>query len=274
MTALDRSLTVLACPQCGFAVSRVEGSLRCENSHTFDIARQGYAAFTAGGGPHHRGDTALMVTARRAFLEARHYAPIADAISAGCPHSGWCVEVAGGTGYYSSRVLDANLALNGVTIDVSKHAAKSAARAHPRLASLTGDAHSTLPVASNSVQLVLSVFGPRRGNEVARILAPDGEVVVVTPRTSHLVELRELFSLLAIGADKEVRLDSAMEPLVLSERTILDYRVALTKADIVNSIMMGPNAFHHDRAAIQAIASECVGTLPATVSVTVSRYRA
>jgi len=273
MTALDHSLSILACPRCGLAIGRVDGSLRCDRGHTFDIARQGYAAFTAGGGPHHQGDTAPMVAARGDFLRAQHYAPIADAISAGCADAGWCVEVAGGTGYYSARVLEARSALNGVTIDVSKHAAKAAARAHPRLASLTGDAYSTLPVASGSAQLVLSVFGPRRGKEVARILAPGGEVVVVTPRQSHLVELREYFSLLTIGAEKEARLDVAMEPLVLSKRTELEYTAVLTTADVMSSIMMGPNAFHHDRFAIQAMTPASFDALSVTVSVTVSRFR-
>lgn len=274
MTALDRSLAVLRCPQCGETLWSIDASLRCSTGHTFDLARQGYAAFTGGGGPHHRGDSAAMVAARTAFLAAGHYAPIAAAVAAGFTADGWCVELAGGTGYYSAHLLDAGPGLSGVTIDVSKHAAKSAARTHDRLASLTGDVHATLPIASNSVDLVLSIFGPRRGDEVARILNAAGTLVVVTPRAAHLAELRDRFSLLAIGADKEARLDSAVEPLRLADRHELEYTAQFSAADIVNAIMMGPNAFHHDRAEIEALAGNAVGQQPITVSVTVSRYRA
>ncbi|MCU1475667.1 MAG: hypothetical protein JWQ64_360 [Subtercola sp.] len=250
--------------------------MRCDQSHTFDIARHGYASLTVGGGPHHHGDTAEMVAARGAYLGAAHYAPIADAITraaAGSPAHGWCVELAGGTGYYAARVLDSAPRLDGITIDVSKHAARAAARAHPRLASVTGDVRALLPIASGSVGLVLSVFGPRRGDEVARILSPGGRAVVVTPRPSHLIELRERFALLTIGADKEVRLGEAMSPLVLTGSTELDYTVNLTREDIVNSIMMGPNAFHHDRAEIESRAASLPATLPTTVAVTISCFR-
>jgi 23S rRNA (guanine745-N1)-methyltransferase len=274
LDSLDPGLRILACPLCGLPLGRIEHTLACENGHVFDIARQGYASFTTGGGPHFAGDTAAMVAARGAFLDAGHYAPIADAIARGSAREGWCVELAGGTGYYAARILDAAPDLTGVTIDVSKAAARVAARAHPRLASITADVRAVLPIASGAVDLILSVFGPRHGSEVARILAPGGSVVVVTPRARHLVELRERFSLLSIGADKEDRLDAALSPLVLVDREELDYVETLAPEDVVNSILMGPNAFHSDAAAIQAIATSLPGRLPTTVAVTISRYRA
>lgn len=274
MTALDLSLATLACPNCGLGFDRVDGSLRCENGHVVDIAKQGYVAFTAGGGPHYSGDSAEMVVARSAFLAAGHYARIAAAVADGVVLDGWCVELAGGTGYYVGQILDARPALNGITMDVSKHAAKAATRTHERLASLTGDVYATLPIRSGAADLVLSIFGPRRGDEVARILAPGGSLVVVTPRPGHLAELREQFSLLAIGSDKEARLDGALAPLSLVDRHELEYTADFSTADLINSIMMGPNAFHHERIAIEALATELTDPLPVTVSVTVSRYRA
>ncbi|CAN5376611.1 methyltransferase domain-containing protein [soil metagenome] len=272
MIALDRALDVLACPLCGGSLERDDGSLRCQNGHSFDIARQGYVSFTTGGGPHFQGDTSAMIAARDAFLAKGHYSPIVDAISSGSATDGWCVELAGGTGYYVSRVLDAAPQLNGITLDVSKHAAKAASRTHPRLASITGDVYATLPIRSASIDLVLSVFGPRRGDEIARILAPGGSVVVVTPRPSHLIELRERFGLLAIGADKEERLRTAMSPLLQTGSTVLEYRAELSHTDVADAIMMGPNAFHQDRAQIEARVAEMPPIQPTTISVTVTRF--
>lgn len=302
-SAFEHSLDVLACPLCGAGFSPVGTSLRCDDGHVFDISRFGYASLTTGGGPHFSGDTAAMVAARDAYLGTGHYQPIADAIAdavigADAPQHGWCVELAGGTGYYIARVLDVAAArdaagelgelgapdalgavrelggLRGITIDVSKHAARTAARAHPRLASVTGDVTARLPIHSGSASVILSVFGPRRGDEVARILAPGGAVVVVTPRANHLIELRERFSLLAIGADKEARLVAAMQPLTLVDATELEYEVQLTPADIVNSIMMGPNAFHRDAAEVAALAAALPAGQRTTISVTVSRFGA
>jgi 23S rRNA (guanine745-N1)-methyltransferase len=272
--ALDHGLQVLACPYCGDELGRIEQTLRCDRGHAFDIARAGYAPLTTGGGPHQSGDTADMVAARTAFLGRGHYEPIAVAIAAAAAERGWCVELAGGTGYYAAHVLDTAPDLDGVSLDVSRYAARAAARAHPRLASITGDARAVLPFRSGCADLVLSVFGPRRGDEVARILASGGSAIVVTPRASHLVELRERFTLLAIGADKEDRLHTAMAPLALTDSSDLEYVVNLTAADIVNAIMMGPNAFHRDADEIEGLAGSIATELPTTVSVTVSRFSA
>ncbi|GGF39418.1 putative RNA methyltransferase [Subtercola lobariae] len=268
-----RTLQVLACPLCGKPFDRVGSSLRCADAHSFDISRHGYASLTTGGGPHFRGDSAEMVAARGAHLAAAHYAPIADAIAGLAPAAGWLVELAGGTGYYAASVLDAAPSLHGVSIDVSKAAARVAARAHDRLASVTADVRATLPIASGSTSMVLSVFGPRGAAEIVRILEPGGSLVVVTPLESHLVELRERFSLLNIGSDKEARLRESLAPLELAGSTELEYMIDLDRRDVADVIMMGPNAFHNDRSSIEARAATAMPeVLPVTVAVTVSRF--
>ena len=131
---------------------------------------------------------------------------------------------------------------------------------------------ATLPIASARIDLVLSVFGPRRGDEVARILSPDGCAVVVTPAASHLQELRDRFALLGIGTEKQARLAAAMSPLELVDAADVDYSVELGAADVVNAIMMGPNAFHRERAKIETLAALLPSTIRTTVAVTVSRF--
>ena len=58
--------------------------------------------------------------------------------------------------------------------------------------------------------VVLSVFAPRNGEEMARILAPGGALVAVTPTTRHLYELVGPLGLLSVPDDKEDRLDAQL----------------------------------------------------------------
>lgn len=215
-----------------------------------------------------------MVAARSAFLGAGHYRPIADAVSSGLPTdaSGLCVDLAGGTGYYLARLLDTRPGLRGLSLDISRSAAITTARLHPRIASITADAWQRLPIRTGAADHVLNIFGPRNGPEISRITAPGGTVTIVTPQSQHLRELRETFHLLGIDDRKQERLDSQMSGLTRIDRVGLEYPVTLDRSDVENEVLMGPSAHHTSVAEV----AERVGTLDehtmVTVAVTISRY--
>src|SRR5690606_14909477 len=133
-----------------------------------DVAREGYVSFLVGRPTRLVGDDSAMVAARARFLAAGHLAPLADALAARAREAGpgLAVEVGAGTAYHLARALDALPGRGGLAIDVSKHAARHAARAHPRLAAVVADARATLPVADACAGLVLDVFAPRNGAEL------------------------------------------------------------------------------------------------------------
>jgi 23S rRNA (guanine745-N1)-methyltransferase len=258
----------LACPICG-APMTIAQSVVCANRHSFDIARQGYVSFLVGTSPH-AGDTGEMVAARADFLAAGHYEPIALAVSRAVGGaSGLVVEIAAGTGYYLARVLDDHPRLVGLALDVSTAAARRAARAHPRAAAATADAWRRLPIGDRDASAAITVFGPRNGAELARILEPGGVAVVVTPTPDHMRELRERFGLIAIQDDKDARLDAQLGQLRLAARDILEYQIELGPVDVLNEIFMGPSAFHLDRDTVlrQLDARPAVVTVSVTVSV-------
>src|SRR5690348_15028977 len=135
---IDAALPYLRCPVCEDSLSRTDRALRCPAGHQFDLARQGYANLTTGRTPF-AGDTAEMIADRDAFLAARHYDFIADAlvehVGAGSPiaaagRGGLVVDAGTGTGYYLARVLAAARDATGLGVDVSKPALRRAARAH------------------------------------------------------------------------------------------------------------------------------------------------
>ena len=119
----------LVCPICAGELA-LEGTrvLRCENSHEYDAARQGYFNLLTGRGTKFREDTAEMIAARLRFLGAGHYAPIAEAVAAAVPRSAALIVDAGaGPGYYLRRVLEA-VPARAIALDISRAAVKHAAK--------------------------------------------------------------------------------------------------------------------------------------------------
>jgi 23S rRNA (guanine745-N1)-methyltransferase len=288
--ALDRVVEYLGCPLCGLPLGLVDGQLRCEARHSYNIARQGYASLLSGGKHPSAGDSAEMVEARAAFLATGHYSAIADAVSAAIPGAatdeaaipgaslldetgGLCLDLAGGTGYYLGRVMDAHPRLVGLSLDLSPHAARRAAMVHPRVASATADAWQRLPLLDRSVRHALSIFGPRNPDELARVLTEDGRLVVVTPTGDHLRELRDGLDLIGIDERKEDRLRTQLERFEAVGVDRLDYRVAMTREDVLRDVTMGPNAYHVDAEQLRLGIERLGETTQVTVSVTIGRYR-
>lgn len=264
---------MLACPECGDILAVRDRSLFCARGHGFDIARQGYVSLLTGASTKMSGDTAAMLDARAAFQDARHFAPIAAAVASAGPGIRSTLEIGAGTGYYLAAVLDTAPDAHGIALDVSKPAARRGARAHPRAASVLADVWRGLPLRAGTVDLVLAVFAPRNPDEVARVLAPGGSFVVVTPTPRHLSELIAPLGMIGVDAAKDDRLAETMSGRFdRIESELVEYSMRLTRPDVGNVVAMGPSAHHatDQRAARIAALPE---TVEVTASVTVSRYR-
>lgn len=183
------------------------------------------------------------------------------------------LEIGAGTGYYVAAVLDALPTARGIALDVSKAAARRAARAHERAGSVLADAWRGLPVPDGVMSAVVSVFAPRNADEVARVLAAGGRFVVVTPTSRHLRELIEPLGMVSVDAAKEDRLaESLGERFELVGREAVEYPMSLTHEDVARVVAMGPSAFHGDVGRAEAIAA-LPDPVAVTASVTVSVYR-
>ena len=278
---LDDGLDLLACPHCAGALSRSAGSVTCANGHAFDVARSGYLSLLPGDAKLGSADTAEMVASREAFLGAGHFDPLAEALAeeaervlcdrverSGLP-PGCILDLGAGTGWYLARVLDRVPGRIGLALDLSKHALRRAARAQRRIAAAACDAWRPLPVRDSVADLVLSVFAPRNGPEIARVLRPGGALVVTTPTERHLVELVERLGLLTVDERKHERLASTLDAhFALERRRDHEWPLELTPADAANAVAMGPSARHATRAETGTAATAV------TASVTISTYRA
>jgi 23S rRNA (guanine745-N1)-methyltransferase len=268
---LDDALNLLACPHCAASLSRSGGSVACANGHSFDVARSGYLSLLPGDAQLGSADTAEMVAARDAFLGGGHFEPLAHALGEeaerGALPLGCAVDLGAGTGWYLARVLDRLPGRPGLALDLSKHALRRAARAHPRIAAVACDAWRPLPVRDSVAALVLSVFAPRNGPEIARVLRPGGALVVVTPTERHLTELVEGLGLLTVDERKEERLAARLDAhLDLERREEHEWSLELTATDVANAVAMGPSARH--------VRPENPGShTTVTASIAISTYR-
>jgi SAM-dependent methyltransferase len=263
---IDDVLNRLSCPHCATELHRVQNQLRCEEGHEFDIARQGYVSLLRGGQHTGTADTPEMVAARAAFLGEGHYAGIAELVSdlaaavlKGAPADACVVDLGGGTGYYLASVLTAaeadGSAATGLALDVSKHAARRAARAHPRIGSVVADAWRGLPVRGRAASVLLNVFAPRNPHEMRRILHPDGRAIVVVPEPDHLRELIAEFGLLSVDGRKRERITAQFaDRLVIESEHPYRSMLRLTRPQVAAVIGMGPNAWHSAIGALESAA--------------------
>jgi hypothetical protein len=78
-----RSCHALQLPTLSRPLTRSEQSFSCSQRHQFDIAKEGYVNLLPVQHKRSRdpGDSAEMMQARRAFLDAGHYQPLRDAIA-------------------------------------------------------------------------------------------------------------------------------------------------------------------------------------------------
>ncbi|MBB3141097.1 putative RNA methyltransferase [Halomonas organivorans] len=247
------SFEALACPLDGDPLQRRDGAWRCAAGHSFDIARQGYVHLLPVQNKRSRdpGDSKAMVAARRRFLEAGHYRPIAEAVSravlegASAVGTLSCLDAGCGEGFYLRELAelaesqDEAPTLSLLGVDISKWAVLAAAKREKAATWVVGtNAH--LPVQSESLDRVLCLFGFPVYPEFARVLKPGGELLMVEAGPDHLRELREII----YPSVKPPREDDEAAPEGFTRHSgeTLRYAIALEGAEpIADLLAMTPH---------------------------------
>lgn len=191
------------CPICNEKLNKTENSYRCENNHSFDIARQGYVNLLPVNKKHsdNPGDSKDMVLSRREFLESGKYECFSDKLNElvteffNNSQNLSVLDCGCGEGYYDGRLmqkldkLKINYKLFG--FDISKEAIRFAAGKHKKAQFFVGSCFN-MPLADASFDLAINIFAPMVESEFCRVLKKGGYLIYAVPGKNHLMGLKKV----------------------------------------------------------------------------------
>lgn len=195
--------TALCCPVCGESLMLEARRYLCGAGHSFDLARQGYVNLLQSNQRKSKdpGDNNEMVQCRRRFLAQGYYEAISMLVNQQVRHHlhgqyNQLLDVGCGEGYYVQQLIlhasDNEIVPSGLYgLDISKPAIIAAAKLLPEVTWAVGSAVQ-LPFHNESLDVVLCVFSRICAAEFARVLKPEGVLVIAVPGEAHLMSLREL----------------------------------------------------------------------------------
>jgi 23S rRNA (guanine745-N1)-methyltransferase len=212
-----------------------------------------------------------MLHARRRFLDADWYAPLAEAVAAAVsawlaedgaaipPEARALLDAGCGEGYYLRRLAATqaptflangwrlyglDLAKDAIRMAAGRAAVLAAALAPtPTVTWLVASSKDRLPFADAGVGALLTIFAPRHAEEFARVVAPGGLLLVVTPTGDHLAQARAAIPwLLTPDAAKDERLRATLEAdFALMEARTVSFTLALDATALADLVEMTPH---------------------------------
>ena len=249
------SATAFACPICRENLTLVESSLKCENRHSFDLAKFGYVNLTPQIKQSANYDKENFQN-RQQILEAGFYQAILEGVSdllAANPSAKTVLDIGCGEGFYSRKLQESHPDKTFYAFDISKDSVQIAAKSEANWAVnwFVGDL-ARLPLQDASMDILLDIFSPANYGEFRRVLSKDGILIKVIPTKNHLKEIRQTVQ------DQLTKKDYSNQDIkdhFQEHFTILSSQTAsLTKTITANHLqallIMTPLLFHVDQTKI------------------------
>ena len=188
------SATAFACPICQENLDLVENSLKCNNRHSFDLAKFGYVNLAPQVKQSANYDKENFQN-RQQILEAGFYQAILETISdllATNLSAKTVLDIGCGEGFYSRKLQESHSDKTFYAFDISKDSVQIAAKSEPNWAVnwFVGDL-ARLPIKDASMDILLDIFSPANYGEFRRVLSKDGILIKVIPTENHLKEIRQ-----------------------------------------------------------------------------------
>jgi SAM-dependent methyltransferase len=136
------------------------------------------------------------------------------------------------------------------------------------------DAWRELPLQDDAAQVLLNVFAPRNAAEMARVLAPRGVLLVVTPNQGHLTELIGVLGMVRVDEEKERRLAETLTGHFERLRSeLVEVVMRLDHAAVERLVAMTPSARHIEAKELAARLAVLAEPVEVTLSVTLSSWQ-
>lgn len=236
----------MICPVCQKELIKNEKSFICENSHSFDIAKQGYVNLLCSS---HKdgsliGDNKDMANSRRSFLQKGYFESlilaVSDFINEKEITSPAIADICCGEGYYSSYIKNKTNA-DVYAFDISKEMIKLAAKRKEDISFFVANI-SAIPLKSNSFDFAIHLFAPFHEKEFSRIIKNDGYILSVIPGERHLFELKELLYDTPYLNDEKA---PETKELTLKDRIKVTSKVLLENSKDIDALFkMTPYYYH------------------------------
>ena len=188
------SATAFACPICQENLTLVESSLKCNNRHSFDLAKFGYVNLAPQIKQSANYDKENFQN-RQQILEAGFYQAILEVVSnllSNSKNTKTILDIGCGEGFYSRKLQERHPDKTFYAFDISKDSVQIAAKSEPNWAVnwFVGDL-ARLPIKDASMDILLDIFSPANYGEFRRVLSKDGILIKVIPTENHLKEIRQ-----------------------------------------------------------------------------------
>ena len=188
------SATAFACPVCQENLTLLESSLKCNNRHSFDLAKFGYVNLAPQIKQSANYDKENFQN-RQEILESGFYQAILEVVSdllSNSKNAKTILDIGCGEGFYSRKLQESHLDKTFYAFDISKDSVQIAAKSEPNWAVnwFVGDL-ARLPIKDASMDILLDIFSPANYGEFRRVLSKDGILIKVIPTKNHLKEIRQ-----------------------------------------------------------------------------------
>lgn len=239
----------LICPLDKQPLQLNERTWCCDNGHSFDIAKQGYVNLLPVQNKRSKdpGDSKSMVQARREYLNKGYYQPLAQALADTVLAMGSqaLLDAGCGEGYYLRYLVEQaeqqGTELSVAALDISKWAVQAAAKQDKRLSWMVAS-NNAIPLANNSVDTILCVFGFPVEAEFKRVLKPGGRLIMVDPASEHLIELKRIIYPELKSKSEQLPVSEATWKLCSEER--VSFPVNLPDTEAVHDLLtMTPHLY-------------------------------
>ena len=249
------SATAFACPICRENLTLLESSLKCNNRHSFDLAKFGYVNLAPQIKQSANYDKENFQN-RQQILEAGFYQAILDAVSDLLTISKTTttiLDIGCGEGFYSRQLQESHPDKTFYAFDISKDSVQIAAKSEPNWAVnwFVGDL-ARLPIKDASMDILLDIFSPANYGEFRRVLSKDGILIKVIPTENHLKEIRQKVQDQLTNKDysnQEIKNHFQEHFTILSNQTV-SLTKTITSDQLQALLSMTPLLFHIDQTKI------------------------